>query len=618
MPLNTKENIVTIGLIATLIVGIVLRFKGLTFQSYWIDELFSINASMPERNFWSMLDITVKDVHPPLYQSLLWAWYHIFGFNEYAGRLLSAIIGSLGIFAVYLLGKTLFNKEVGLYAAAIASMNQFLIYFSQETRSNGLLFLLSTVSYIYFLKVLTDYSKKNFLLYLFYTILLAYTHYFGFFLIATQVFVFILFIIKEKDKRKLLATLAVVATAAITISLLPLLANVLRLEGQESYWMPMPSRWFALDYMKEYVKSQYLEGIFLLTLSFSLIYLFKKTENKKYKTMTIVLLLWIIIGYLLPYIRSITALPLLVARSTIIVIPALILLVSYGIYLLKDTTLKMASIGVITFFSIYQLNYADYYGKAAKEQWRDILQTIKHSGADMPIYAFYYDNYSAYNKMLSLDLDMHSSVSIAKELKNNSLSNCFFVIDAHRDHISKEKALQDKKITKVLEIKKNGAKGILYAYNTMPQTCLSLYNGIIINTDFSKCNLSKPYKGNPLGMWWNGSVTTPIYSLTKNSYNLIVNAKGTKAFDEFAKLKIQVFKPGGGTNSILAEKTVDTKQNFTDFSLPFEIKEDENISFVFSFINDKGREKPKEDRNIYLKSIILKNSNYSKYYQYPQ
>ena len=196
----TKKNIITIGLIITLIVGIILRFKGLTFQSDWYDELFSITASMPDRSFWSMYNITVKDVHPPLYQSLLWVWYHIFGFTEFSGRALSATIGTIGIIAVYFLGKEFFNREVGLYAAIVASMNYFLIYYSQETRSYSLLFLLSTISYIYFIKVLTEYNKKNFILYLLSTLALVYTHYFGFFLVGTQVFIFILYFIKFYEK----------------------------------------------------------------------------------------------------------------------------------------------------------------------------------------------------------------------------------------------------------------------------------------------------------------------------------------------------------------------------------------------------------------------------------
>ncbi len=611
MPINIrkyiKDNIIAIGLIITLIVGLILRFKGLTFQSYWTDELYSIAVSNPSNSFSSMYHETVTDVHPPLYQSLLWVWYHIFGFSEYSGRSMSVVIGSMGIYAVYILGKEFFNKETGLYAAVIASMNYYLIYFSQTTRSNSLLFLLSIISYIYFIKVLTTYSKKNFLLYLLFTIALVYTHYFGLVLVATQVFVFLFYFIKEKEKRKLLTVLAVTTAVTISVSLLPLLEYILGLEGMKSYWMPMPSKWFALEYMKIYVKSQYLEGIFLFTISLSLIYLFKKTENVKYRTMTIVLLLWIIIGYLLPYIRSVTALPMLVPRSTIMIIPALILLISYGIFLLKDTRLKTVMMAVIVFFSVYQLDHTNYYGKVTKEQWREVLYEVAKAKEKIPLFGVDRSDwgYIIYSSMLNLDLNISNSKALNKHYNNGTLPKCFFITDAHGDNISKSKELQDKTITKVLEIKKRKARGVLYAYKTPHSICSLLYAGEM-NIDFNKCSLSKPYKGNPLAMPWSGSVTTPIYELKKNNYDLIVNAKGTKAFDKYAKLKIQVFRSGKDTNSLFIEKIFDTKQDYTEFTTSFKLQQDTNVSFVVSFINDKSRAIPKEDRNVYLKSIILK------------
>lgn len=478
-----KANIIILGLIVTLIVAIILRFKGLTFQSHWNDELWSVYASMPDRNFWSMYDMTVEDVHPPLYQSLLWAWYHAFGFNEYVGRSLSAIIGSLGVFSVYLLGKTFFNKEVGLYAAIIASMNEFLIFYSQEVRSYSLLFLLSTVSYIYLFRVLNDYNKKNFILYLFFSVTLMYIHYFGLFLLATQVFVFIYYFVKDKENRKLLAILAIITSVVLIVSLLPLMEYILSHEGKKAFWIKSPTEWFALDYIKSYVKSQYLEGVFLLMITFSLIYLFRKIEHKTYKTAIIVLLIWIVIGYALPYIRSVTAIPLLTQRNTIMLIPALILLVSYGIYLMRDIVLKIASVGIIIFFSIYQLNYSNYYGKVTKQQWREVLQTIKQTNGDMPIYTFDkgqyapYIKYIAYNKMLSLNLGIQPISNIEKELENNSLPSCFLVVDSHGDHISKAKTLQDKTIEKVLEIKKHRAKAVIYSYKMNPQKCAKLFYG---------------------------------------------------------------------------------------------------------------------------------------------
>ena len=607
---NTKEfikqHIILIGIIVTLIVAIVLRFKGLTFQSHWLDELWSVAASNPSRTFSSMYDTTVRDVHPPLYQTLLWIWYHAFGFTEYAGRALSATIGTLGIYAIYLLGKEFFNKEVGLYAAIIATMNHFLIFYSQEVRSYGLLFLLSTMSYLYLIKVLTQYSKKNFILYLVFTVALVYTHYFGFFLVATQVFVFIYYFIKEKAQRKHLAILALITAVTIIVSLLPLMEHILSHEGKKSFWIKSVSEWFVIDYIKNYTRSQYLDGIFLLLTTMSLGYIFTKKEESRYKHVTIVLLAWILIGYLLPYIRSITAIPLLTSRNTIMILPALILLIAYGIYLIKDNILKVSALVIIIFFSWYQINISDYYHKVTKQQWREVLLSIKGTNEKMPIYAFMGGKYETYNSMLQLNLNIKGINNLKKGFEDKTFEKCFLVVDSHGNHIKDNKILKNSEIKKVLEIKKHDARGVLYAYQTSPNRCLEIYNGVTINVDFNDLNKSKPYKGNPLGMHWSGSVQTPVYALEPDGYTLIVNAKGSKAFDEFAKLKLEVFSVINKKSTQIAEKTVETTSKYTDYTLPLNIAEDTNISIKISFINDKGRKEPKEDRNVFLKSIVLK------------
>lgn len=599
-----KANIITISLVLTLIIAVILRFKGLTFQSYWADELWSAVTSNPDRSFWSMYDITVKDVHPPLYQSILWILYHIFGFNEFTGRVLSAMIGTLSVFAIFLLGKEFFNKEIGLYAAIIASMNHFLIYYSQETRSYNLLFLLSIMSYVYLMKVLTNYSKRNFILYLLFTIALVYTHYFGFFLVATQVFVFVYYFVKEKTQRKHLVILAFITAATIVISLLPLMEYITSNAEMKNFWIGKPSEWFVIDYMKAYTKSQYLDGIFLVFSTMSLGYLFIKKE-KIYKNVIIVLIIWIVIGYLLPYIRSITATPLLTSRNTIIVIPALILLIAYGVYLLKDSILKISVLVVIVFFSWYQINISKYYHKVTKQQWREVLFSIKDAGSILPIYEPDI-SYSVYSSMLNLDLKTQLVSNIDEKIKNNSLENCFLVVVAHVNHIKDIKVLNNKDIKKVLEIKKHGAKGVLYAHNTSPQKCSMLYNGILEDIDFTECNLSKPYKGNPLNMLWSGSVTTAVYALLKDSYILSINAKGTKAFDEYAKIKLQVLELEKNKKVLMAEKIITAQPKYAEYVLPFTLNTDSNISFVVSFINDKGRKEPKEDRNAYIKSIKIR------------
>lgn len=603
-----REYRINIVLTIVLIIAMLLRFNELTYQSLWLDELYSASVSIPSNSFSTMFEATVRDVHPPMYQAMLWVWYHTFGFTEFVGRSFSAIASSLAVFAIYLLGKELFNKETGLYAAIITATNEFLIFYAQETRSYSLLFLLSILSYLFFIKVLTKYTKMNFILYLLFTIALLYTHYFSFFLVATQVFVFVYFVIKEKDNRQLLIRLAIITTITLILALLPLVEYIVEHEEKTNFWIPRPSNLFFLEYITAYIRSQYLESLFLLASLFSLIYMFHKTESNKFKSMTHVLLIWIILGYFLPYIRSMVSIPLLTLKNTIIIIPALILLVSFGIYLLKDKIFKIAMISIIGIMSFYQITTGDYYNRVKKQQWREVLMEVSTSRENLPMFDLhFYDafGYKTYAKALNLDLNISDSMTLQNKIEKGTMEQCFFVLDSHGEHISKSPALKNKNVKKVLGIEKFLAKGVLYAYKTSPLTCLKAYNGTIKKIAFNTCTFSKPYKGDPLLMLWSGSLFTPNYSFPKNNYNLIINAKGTKAFDEYAKVQLEAFTLKDNKKILLAEKIFSTQSEYTNHVLPFSITDDDNISFIISFLNNNGRLVPREDRDLYLKSITV-------------
>ena len=56
---------------------------------------------------------------PILFYSFVEASYKIFGVNEFAARFPSALFGTIGLLAMYFLGRLLFNNRVGLFSAVI-------------------------------------------------------------------------------------------------------------------------------------------------------------------------------------------------------------------------------------------------------------------------------------------------------------------------------------------------------------------------------------------------------------------------------------------------------------------------------------------------------------------
>ena len=140
-----------IGLLTLIAIGTILRLWDITEYSYWIDELYSAARAIPEKDF---IDVYYwgPEPHPPAHYLLLWAAYNLFGYHEIVGKLISALAGVLCIPAIYCLGKIMFSRSVGVYAAIILTITPSLIYYSQEARPYELMVLFSILSsYLFFL-----------------------------------------------------------------------------------------------------------------------------------------------------------------------------------------------------------------------------------------------------------------------------------------------------------------------------------------------------------------------------------------------------------------------------------------------------------------------------------
>ena len=95
-----KEKIkVDYFVLVILIVGILLRFYGLSSESIWIDEIISIESS--SLSFIDIINPTYASgseyANPPLYTLFLKCWMGLFGDSEFALRLPSAIFGCISI-----------------------------------------------------------------------------------------------------------------------------------------------------------------------------------------------------------------------------------------------------------------------------------------------------------------------------------------------------------------------------------------------------------------------------------------------------------------------------------------------------------------------------------------
>lgn len=187
-------------------IGGAFRLFRLGHESIWLDEAFSIDFVTREYTTLGLLfELPLQDPHPPLYYLLLDGWVFVFGTSAMAVRLLSAMFGIASVVLIYLLGKRVFDEIAGITAALLLAFSRFHIYYAQEARMYTLLAVLTLMSY-YFLVDLVDtgtgHDWRMVAGYVIATVLVGYTHVYGFFIILAQnLYVFGRILLRELRER---------------------------------------------------------------------------------------------------------------------------------------------------------------------------------------------------------------------------------------------------------------------------------------------------------------------------------------------------------------------------------------------------------------------------------
>ncbi len=164
--------------------GAILRFATLDVQSIWSDEAATI--VLVQRGLSGLLShLATSETTPPLYFVLVWAWTKIFGAGVLAYRSFSALAGTVTIPVIYLAGRWI-SPRVGVWAAALATVNPAMYYYSQEARSYALLILFSAAAVVLWQRALKTPSAGRLAGWAGMSILALLTHYFAAFMFIAQ------------------------------------------------------------------------------------------------------------------------------------------------------------------------------------------------------------------------------------------------------------------------------------------------------------------------------------------------------------------------------------------------------------------------------------------------
>ncbi len=373
-----------------LVLGFILRIVNLN-QSLWLDEAIGALA-IKNYSFLGIFDFVKGDNHPPLYYLLLKGWGRVFGYSEVSLRFPSIIFGIGTIFLVYLIVKKLFNnKSLALITSLLLATSQLHIYYSQEARMYSMAAFFASLS-IYSL------ITNRFMFFSFSVLSLVFTDYMPVFLLPAY-FVYGFWEKKEKGWWKKFL-LSFVPLGIIGILWLPTLG----IQSQGGKWLlsVLPSwrevaggatlKQFILLWSKFVFgrisllnKTYYLLLVGLASIPAVLGIVRSMVSFKKLK----IIFLWFFVPLVLGFLASFLF-PAFIYFRYIFILPAFYILVTFGLFSLKNRFLKY---GLIFFvLSLNLMGTIIYYKdiNQQREMWRQAVSFLEGNAKEKDIVVFDY------------------------------------------------------------------------------------------------------------------------------------------------------------------------------------------------------------------------------------
>ena len=402
--IKSKKTILLLLLI--LAVGSFLRIYGIGAQNITYEEAVSLNVST--QGIASVIEEIGNQIVVPLYFIVLHFWIKLFGISEAAVRSLSAIFGIVSILLIYQIGSILFSRRVGLIGSFLSAISFYYIAFSSQfARPYGLLLLLSLLSYLLFIKILKEDRKWYYPAYFLVNLLLGYTHLYGLFVIASQMFFFLLFWNKYRLQR-LKFSITVVVTVTSFLPIVFLLGGQVITGATSDLWWPEMNLKSIIDTLAGYAGAEpgrpFLLLVFLLLVifgSFSIKLVAGKWSWKKpveslndlrwqIKLESIekelLLVIWLSISIIIPFIESRFWTSVYLPKYIIGASPALYLLVAKGLANLPRKWLFYSVLTLIILLS--SLGLYNYYESEPKTQWKEAANLVELNSAENDVILF--------------------------------------------------------------------------------------------------------------------------------------------------------------------------------------------------------------------------------------
>lgn len=255
MKLNER---IWLGIIALIFLAyVLLRFWRLTDSCLWFDEVFSVHAA--GRDWGNLFWFVAQDlIHPPLFYALLKIWIAAGGESLFWLRFFPVLFAAASLVPFYFLCRQL---RLGFPAIAVASAflaaNGAALKYAQEVRMYALLMFFSLFSLWLFTRFL--HLGKNIWILTALNILLVYTHYFGWFIVLSEV---IAILILQRIKARQILIMFGICLASFAPWILEIFrASQINADlAQNIGWMNKPNLYALFQFVFDLIEPFYFQS----------------------------------------------------------------------------------------------------------------------------------------------------------------------------------------------------------------------------------------------------------------------------------------------------------------------------------------------------------------------
>ena len=394
---HIRKYYLQIFILLLVLLGIELRVA-VSNVPLWYDEGHSILVAIKSFPFGIDEFLFTKDFqHTPFYFYFLHFWLKIFGTNEIILRMSSAIFGVATIPLTYVVGKKLYDKNVGIIAALLVTVSPLLVYYSIEIRMYAAVTFFAILSMNYLLDFDEKGDKKSLIKLLAVNTLIPYLLIGGIVFYIGQIvsFFIYLFVTQKNETEKIgryfvyqvyqlvllipycvIAIYYAIQRSSFMMFHIPPFEFMHFLGNLQNYLLIMVGMLFWVNYTPIYINFVFFVAIIIPIIYFinALIKAFKEKNSKLF-----MVFLTVIISYGIILISAMMKIVVIVPRYTIFIAPLVMILAAVGFSKLSKWHLA-AFLIFFSGFSMYFLFHDDAYFKTKYNALYDSINYYQSRG----------------------------------------------------------------------------------------------------------------------------------------------------------------------------------------------------------------------------------------------